>query len=77
VRVIEVLTQRRKVQVIKLFADAKQSDPAAKRSRAYRAVMDDELDAPNCSECLTRLEVAGTETHPHWWCPSCKVARLS
>jgi hypothetical protein len=28
-------------------------------------------------QCLTSLEVAGTEDHPYWWCPWCKVARLS
>lgn len=32
--------------------------------------------APNCEECLHPLEVAGTEAHPYWWCPSCRVARL-
>jgi len=40
--------------------------------------MDDaDLVAPQCQECLTALEVAGTTQHPYWWCPSCKVARLS
>jgi tRNA(Ile2) C34 agmatinyltransferase TiaS len=34
-------------------------------------------DSPNCPECLIRLEVAGTERNPYWWCPECKVARLT
>lgn len=39
---------------------------------------DDDLpDVPHCPECLTQLEVAGTEDHPYWWCPVCKVARLA
>jgi hypothetical protein len=41
---------------------------------------DDELAGltpPTCEECLHALEVAGTEAHPYWWCPECKVARLS
>jgi hypothetical protein len=41
---------------------------------------DDDLPGvttPNCEECLHPLEVAGTEAHPYWWCPECRVARLS
>jgi formamidopyrimidine-DNA glycosylase len=37
----------------------------------------DDVIAPNCTDCLTPLEAAGTERHPYWWCPVCKVARLS
>ncbi len=37
----------------------------------------DEVIAPNCPECLAALEVLGTVEHPYWWCPVCKVARLS
>lgn len=36
----------------------------------------DDVDQPLCPDCLVVLEVAGTETHPYWWCPSCRVARL-
>jgi hypothetical protein len=39
--------------------------------------MDDDAFTPNCVECLTQLEVAGTEKHPYWWCPLCKVVRLT
>jgi len=37
----------------------------------------DGLDTPNCEVCLARLWPAGSDEHPYWWCPSCKVARLS
>lgn len=37
----------------------------------------DDIESPNCPQCLTRLEIAGTEEHPYWFCPVCKVARLS
>jgi hypothetical protein len=44
----------------------------------YAARMDDDdLLTLRCEECLTQLEVAGTTQHPYWFCPSCKVARLS
>jgi hypothetical protein len=39
--------------------------------------MDDGLSTPNCGECLTRLLLAGSDEHPYWWCPVCKVARLN
>jgi predicted RNA-binding Zn-ribbon protein involved in translation (DUF1610 family) len=40
--------------------------------------MDDvELVAPQCEECLTQLEVAGTVQRPYWLCPSCGEVRLS
>jgi hypothetical protein len=38
---------------------------------------DDLPESPRCAECLTTLDVSGTEDHPYWWCPSGKVARLS
>jgi len=37
--------------------------------------MDDK--PPNCDTCLTTLEVAGTEQHPYWWCPTCRIAQLA
>ena len=37
----------------------------------------DDLDTPNCPQCLTPLVIAGTEKHPYWFCPVCKVARLN
>jgi hypothetical protein len=57
---------------------------AASRLAAVRRGIDrgrdepamDLLDNPNCPQCLTRLEVSGTEDHPYWWCPSSRVARL-
>jgi hypothetical protein len=41
--------------------------------------LNDELDnaTPNCPECFTPLEVAGTVEHPFWWCPVCRVARVN
>jgi transposase-like protein len=38
---------------------------------------DDDLVVPRCEKSLTALQVAGTERHPYWLCPSCKVARLA
>ncbi len=37
----------------------------------------DDLDVPNCPDCLARLEVAGTVEHPYWWCPMCAIVKLS
>lgn len=37
----------------------------------------DDIAAPNCAECLTQLEVAGSADHPYWWCRECRVARLT
>jgi|GEM_PF-4775768 len=37
----------------------------------------DELETPNCRTCLVPLIVAGTEDHPYWACPDCKIALLS
>lgn len=42
--------------------------------------LNDEFDgtaAPNCPECLTPLEVAGTVEHPYWYCPVCRIARVN
>ena len=33
--------------------------------------MDDGLDTPNCPNCLTRMEIAGTEEAPFWRCADC------
>ena len=32
---------------------------------------------PNCDVCLKMLELSGTDERPYWYCPSCKVARLT
>ena len=45
--------------------------------RDARMVTIDDLGTPNCDECLTPLELAGTDDRPYWYCPSCKVARLT
>jgi hypothetical protein len=28
-------------------------------------------------DCDALLAIAGTERHPYWWCPRCRVAVLS
>jgi formamidopyrimidine-DNA glycosylase len=37
----------------------------------------DEIGTPNCPECLSVLQVAGTAQRPYFWCPVCRVARLT
>jgi hypothetical protein len=46
--------------------------------KAYGLRMEnDGIGTPNCPECLTMLWPAGSDEHPYFWCPTCKVARLS
>lgn len=33
--------------------------------------------APTCPICVMRLDIAGSEKHPHFFCPSCDLAFLS
>jgi len=35
------------------------------------------LGVPNCNDCLEPLKLSGTAESPYWYCPSCKVARLT
>lgn len=35
----------------------------------------DDLDTPNCPDCLTRCEIAG-EDIPQWWCLECEQVLL-
>lgn len=53
-----------------------ESDSPGRRGRRLSA-MDDELDnidPPNCPNCLTRCVGAGTPSHPFWACLSCRTA---
>jgi hypothetical protein len=47
------------------------------RAVEYIRGMDDGLTTPNCPACLTHLWAAGSDEKPYWWCPICKVARLT
>ncbi|WP_177216694.1 hypothetical protein [Mycetocola miduiensis] len=38
---------------------------------------DASFEAPNCPQCLVRLDLAGTIEHPYWLCPVCRSAHLS
>ena len=58
--------------VSQMAADTFLDGPRRVRWRAM-----DDVDTPNCEQRLTRLEVLGTENHPYWWYPSCKMAHLS
>jgi hypothetical protein len=49
---------------------------AAVAAGAYFA-MPDPFYTPNCPRCLERLQITGTELHPYWICPGCRIAYLS
>lgn len=45
----------------------------------YPSRVIDELEdaAPTCPLCMHRLEPAGDDGAPYWWCPACSFVALS